>query len=182
MVNCRQQVDGRGPRERSLPPGRGQRLLQFIVDGSLDTHGDPSRVPDRFMDLPPVDRADVVTERTFVFGRTNGGWCVNGKPFDPDVFSASPRLGTAEIWNFVNDAGGWSLPIHLGLEEHQVVSRNGRAPAADEAAREDVLRLGPGESVTTFRRFRDFVGRYVTRSNNAVLGDHGALFQWKVVP
>ena len=154
----------------------------IIVDGSLDTHGDPSRVPDRFMDLPPVDRADVVTERTFVFGRTNGGWCVNGKPFDPDVFSASPRLGTAEIWNFVNDAGGWSLPIHLGLEAHQVMSRNGRAPAADEAAREDVLRLGPGESVTTFRRFRDFVGRYVTRSNNAVLGDHGALFQWKVVP
>ena len=50
-----------------------------------------------------------------------------------------------------------------------------------EAARADQVTLGPGESVKTFRRFRDFTGRYVTRCSNAVLGDHGAMFQWKVV-
>jgi len=155
--------------------------LKLIVDGSLETHGDPSRVPDQFRDLPPVDHAEVATERTFVFGRTNGGWCVNGKPFDPDVFAALPRLGTAEIWNLVNDAPGWALPIPLALEAHQVLSRNGIAVPNAEAARADQVTLGPGESVKTFRRFRDFTGRYVTRCSNAVLGDHGAMFQWKVV-
>jgi FtsP/CotA-like multicopper oxidase with cupredoxin domain len=182
LVNCREQLDGRGPRERSVPPARGQRLLQVIVDGSLDTGGDPSRIPDRFRELPTVDRTEVVTERTFVFGLTNGGWSVNGKPFDPDVFTAYPRQGTAEIWNFVNDAAGWTLPVHVALEEHQVLSRNGTAVPADEAAREDVVWLGHGESVKTFRRFRDFMGGYVTRCGNAVLGDQGAMFQWKVVP
>jgi len=128
-----------------------------------------------------VDHSEVATERTFVFGRTNGGWCVNGKPFDPDVFSALPRLGTAEIWNLVNDAPGWTLPVSLALETHQVLSRNGIDTPGGEAARADQVTLGPGESVKTFRRFRDFTGRYVTRATNAVLGDHGAMFQWKVV-
>jgi FtsP/CotA-like multicopper oxidase with cupredoxin domain len=182
LVNCREQVDGRGPLERSVPPARGQKLLRFVVDGSLDTQTDPSRIPDRLVELPPVDHAEVVTERTFVFGRANGGWSVNGKPFDPDVFSALPRQGTAEIWTLANDTVGWTLPIQVGLEEHQVLSRNGVATPQDEAAREDVVTLAPGESVKTFRRFRDFTGRYVTRCSNAVLGDHAAMFQWKVVP
>ena len=182
LVNCREQVDGRGPLERSVPPAQGQKLLRFVVDGSLDTQTDPSRIPDRLVELPPVDHAEVVTERTFVFGRANGGWSVNGKPFDSDVFSALPRQGTAEIWTLANDTVGWTLPIQVGLEEHQVLSRNGVATSQDEAAREDVVTLAPGESVKTFRRFRDFTGRYVTRCSNAVLGDHAAMFQWKVVP
>jgi FtsP/CotA-like multicopper oxidase with cupredoxin domain len=181
LVNGLEQVDGRGPAGRTLPPKHGQKLLKFIVDGSLDTRGDPSRVPDRFFDLPPIDHSEVATERTFVFGRTNGGWSVNGKPFDPDATTASPRLGTAEIWTFVNDSR-WSHPIHVHMEEHQVLSRNGRPLPPEEAAREDVVWLGPGESVKTFRRFRDFLGRYVARGQSAALGDHGVMFQWKVVP
>jgi len=181
LVNCREQVDWRGPLETSVPPARGRKLLQLIVDGSLETHGDPSRIPERFLDLPAVDRSEVVTERTFVFGRVNGGWCVNGNPFDPDVFSALPRLGTAEIWNLVNDAAGWLLPIQVPLEAHQVLSRNDKDTPADEARREDVVQLGPGDSVKLYRRFRDFTGRYVTRCTSAVLADQGAMFQWKVV-
>ena len=92
------------------------------------------------------------------------------------IFLTTSAIAFATAWP------GWTLPIQVGLEEHQVLSRNGVATPQDEAAREDVVTLAPGESVKTFRRFRDFVGRYVTRSNNAVLGDHGALFQWKVVP
>ena len=182
LVNRLEQADGRGPTGKTLPLPFGQKLLKFIVDGSLDTHGDPSQIPERFFDLPSVDHAEVATERTFVFGRVNGGWTVNGKPFDPDVITASPRLGTAEIWNFVNDSGRWLHPLHVHMEEHQVLARNGQAPPADEAAREDQVWLGPGETVKTFRRFRDFVGRYTTHSQNTVLQDHGLLFQWKVVP
>jgi FtsP/CotA-like multicopper oxidase with cupredoxin domain len=180
LVNRQEQRDGRGPTGRTLPIAGGERVLKLVVDGSLDTRGDPSRVPDRFLDLPPVDLAEVVTERTFVLGRTNGGWTINGKPFDPDVITASPRQGTAEIWTFVNDSGAWTHPIHVHMEEHQVLSFNGQAPPAEEAAREDVVWLGPAESVKTFRRFRDFVGRHVTQS--AAHGDHGLMFQWKVVP
>src|SRR5262249_28677481 len=119
LVNCLDQVDGRGPRSGTMPVGRGSRVLKLVVDGALDTHGDPSRIPERLLELPPVERAEVVTERTFVFGRANGGWSVNGKPLDPNEIWANPRQGTAEIWNLVNDSGDWSHPVHVPLEAHQ---------------------------------------------------------------
>jgi FtsP/CotA-like multicopper oxidase with cupredoxin domain len=182
LVNCQEQTDGRGPTGKLLPVALGQKILKFVVDGALDTKGDPSRVPEKFFDLPPVNRAEVVTERTFVFDRTNGGWSVNGKQFDPNVITANPRQGSAEIWNFVNNSGGWMHPVHVHFEEHQILSRNGKAPPPDEVSREDVVWLGHGETVKTFRRFRDFLGRYVTHCHNVVHEDHAMMFQWKVVP
>src|SRR5262249_48688619 len=71
LVTCQEQPDGRGPTGKVLPVALGDKVLKFIVDGSIDTQGDPSRVPDKFFDLPPIDRGEVVTERTFVFDRTN---------------------------------------------------------------------------------------------------------------
>ena len=181
LVNCQEQKDGRGPTGKILPVALGDKVLKFIVDGTIDTKGDPSRIPTKFFDLPPVNKAEVVTERTFVFDRNNGGWSVNGKQFDHTVISASPKLGTAEIWNIVNNSGGWMHPIHIHFEEHQILSRNGKTPPADEIAREDVIWLGHGESVKTFRRFRDFTGRYVTHCHNVVHEDHAMMFQWKIV-
>jgi FtsP/CotA-like multicopper oxidase with cupredoxin domain len=181
LVNCQEQKDGRGPTGKILPVALGTKVLKFIVDGTQDAT-DNSRIPSRFFDLPPVNRAEAVTERTFVFDRSNGGWSVNGKQFDEHVITASPRLGTAEIWNIVNNSGGWMHPIHVHFEEHQIMSRNGRTPPADEIAREDVIWLGHGETVKTFRRFRDFTGRYVTHCHNVVHEDHAMMFMWKIVP
>ena len=181
LVNCQEQKDGRGPTGKILPVALGTKVLKFIVDGTLDAT-DNSQIPARFFDLPPINRAEVVTERTFIWDRNNGGWSVNGQPFDEHVISASPRQGTAEIWNMVNNSGGWMHPIHVHFEEHQIMSRNGKLPPVDEIAREDVIWLGHGESVKTFRRFRDFTGRYVTHCHNVVHEDHGMMFQWKIVP
>jgi FtsP/CotA-like multicopper oxidase with cupredoxin domain len=182
LVNCQEQKDGRGPTGKLLPLALGTKVLKFVVDGTIDTKGDPSRIPTRLLDLPPIPRAEVVTERTFIFDRKNGGWSVNGKPFDHNVITAEPRLGTAEIWNFVNNSGGWMHPIHVHFEEHQILTRNGKTPPRDEIAREDVVWLGHGETVKTFRRFRDFTGRYVTHCHNVVHEDHGMMFQWKIKP
>ena len=181
LVNCQEQKDGRGPTGKILPVALGSKVLKFIVDGTLDAT-DNSQIPTRFLDLPPINRAEVVTERTFVFDRTNGGWSVNGRPFDEHVISASPRQGTAEIWNIVNNSGGWMHPVHIHFEEHQILSRNGKLPPADEIAREDVIWLGHGETVKVFRRFRDFLGRYPTHCHNVVHEDHSMMFMWKIVP
>ena len=182
LVNRLEQSDGRGPTGQVLPPGRADRVLRFVVDGDLDTKGDPSRIPERFFERPPVDRSESATTRTFVFGRSHGGWTVNGKPFDPSAITATPRSGSAEIWNFVNDSGRWMHPVHIQLEEHQVLSRDGKAPSPDELVRQDVLWLGHGESVRVFLRFRDFLGRYVTHGQNALGGDHTRMFSWRVTP
>ena len=181
LVNGLEQRDGRGPTGSVLTPERATRVLKLVVDASIDREGDESRIPERFLDPPPVDLADVVTERTFVFDRAGGGWTINGRPLDPDEITASPRLGTAEIWNLVNAAGAGSLPVHIPLEEHQVLARNGSPPPAGEAARQDVVWLSPGETVKVFMRFRDFLGRYPARCDHAVHADQGLMFMWQVV-
>src|SRR5262249_17965377 len=158
LVNALEQRDGRGPAASSLPLERATKLLKFVVDASIDPHGDPSRIPDRLLELPPVEPADAVTERTFVFDRANGGWRSKGPSMDPGLITATPRLGTAEIWSLVNASSAWMHPLHIPLEAHQVVSRNGSAPPPDDVARHDVVALGPGETVKIFLRFRDFLG------------------------
>ena len=182
LVNCQEQTDGRGPTGKILPLAQGTPVLKFIVDGTIDTKGDPSQIPNRFLDLPPADPREAVTTRTFVFDRNNGGWSVNGRQFDPEVIVASPRQGTAEIWQFVNNSGGWMHPVHTHFEEEQILSRNGAPPPIDEISRGDVVWLGHGESVKTFRRFRNFLGRYPTHCHNVVHEDHAMMFMWKIVP
>jgi len=181
FVNCQEQTDGRGPTGKILPISQGTKILKFIVDRKLGT-ADPSRIPTRFLDLPPADPKTAVTQRTFVFERSNGAWVVNGRTYDPNFIAASPRQGTAEIWTFVNNSGGWMHPVHTHFEEGQILSRNGAPPPPDEVSRGDVIWLGHGESVKTFMRFRDFLGMYVTHCHNVVHEDHAMMINWKVVP
>ncbi|HEY6194433.1 MAG TPA: multicopper oxidase domain-containing protein [Candidatus Eisenbacteria bacterium] len=181
LVNCQEQTDGRGPTGKILPVQLGTKILKFIVDNRLPKT-DNSRIPLKFFDLPPVNLKEAVTERTFVFDRTNGGWSVNGKQFDENVITASPRQGTAEVWNIVNNSGGWMHPVHIHFEEHQQLSINGAPPPIDEISREDVIWLGHGETHKIFRRFRDFLGRYPTHCHNVVHEDHAMMFMWKIVP
>ena len=49
--------------------------------------------------------------------------------------------------------------MHLHMEEHRVMMRNGKAPAGptdkghpDDVSREDLVALDPGESVIIYRR------------------------------
>lgn len=172
---------GRGAAARPGPSAAATRLLQFRLDGALAANDDPSRVPDRFFDEPPADPALAVASRTFEFDRTDGGWSINGKPFDPNAMLATPRRGTAEIWTFVNRSASGLHAVHSHLEAHRVLSRNAKVASAEEGASGDLLGLAPGETVRVLRRFRDFLGRYPTHGLDAVNGDQGLMFMWKVV-
>jgi FtsP/CotA-like multicopper oxidase with cupredoxin domain len=182
LVNCQEQLDGRGPTGRILPLGAGDPVLRFIVDGGLETHGDPSRVPGTLVEPPAVDRAAAVTTRTFALDHADGVWTVNGQPFDPHRIAATPRLGTAEVWNLVNLSRTRAHTLHVPFESHQVLARGGVATEAGLARRADIVRLAPGESVSLFLRFRDFTGRYVAHCRDGALADRGMLFQWRIVP
>ena len=117
-----------------------------------------------------------------MFGDDNGGWTVNGKFFNVNEVRAAPQQGTAEIWVLQNDGGDWSHPIHIHMEEFQILSRNGQPPPPHEVSRKDVVILGPDDEVRVFIRFRDFLGRYPTHCHNLVHEDHAMMFRWDVVP
>jgi len=139
-----------------------------------------------------------LTRRTFELqrGGTYGGeieWLINGHAFDRadpngEFPQAITKQGVPEIWTIRNGGGGWSHPMHMHMEEHQVLSRNGfrvGTPGhdtryADETGKQDVVNLDPGAEVVIYRNFRTFKGKYVAHCHNLAHEDHSMFFAWEI--
>jgi FtsP/CotA-like multicopper oxidase with cupredoxin domain len=113
-------------------------------------------------------------------------WLINGLAFDASKPMISVKNGSGALWRFRNGGGGWVHPIHIHMEEHRVVARDGQpAPDArhpDDSGKEDVVALDPSEEVVISRRFRTFVGGYVAHCHNLMHEDHAMMFGWEIVP
>src|SRR3954451_11878013 len=113
-------------------------------------------------------------------------WLINGKSFDPGNPQISVQKDSGGVWRIRNGGGGWVHPLHLHMEEHRVVARNGTlAPDVrhpDDAGKEDVVALDPSEDVVISRRFRTFTGAYVAHCHNLTHEDHAMMFAWEIVP
>ena len=171
--------DGAGQSGRYLDAN--DQLMRFDVVGG--TVADPSRVPEFFRDLPPVDLSAVKRERTFRFDYTNGLWTINDKLMDPNRVDAGIEKETAEIWTIRNDGDAWSHPIHTHFEEGIILEINGKAilPGDIRYGRHDTYQLGPGDEIKFFGRWRDFVGRYIIHCHNTVHEDHAMMATWKIM-
>jgi FtsP/CotA-like multicopper oxidase with cupredoxin domain len=102
----------------------GEPLLQFQVVPS--TGPDPSRIPDKLRDLPPIDLSEVRQERLWVFDYDGGLWTINGKVMDPNRIDAGVEQGSAEIWTFRNSGNSWSHPVHCHFTEFLILEINGQ--------------------------------------------------------
>ena len=200
IENRLQQTDGRGPvgniGQGILPAGQGDMLLEFrLVGGAVvDNSFDPE--PVSFPNVPasaddavfaPISLPDIsnVTPRitcTFRFERGSGGWQINGQFMDCTRFRLTPQINTAEKWIIQNNSGDWQHPVHIHLEEHRILSRNGVPvnPGNVEFSRKDVLKLQHNESVEILTRFRDFRGGYPLHCHNTVHEDHQMMLLWNV--
>ena len=132
------------PRAGSCPCRRATRCSSSSWTATIDTKGDPSRIPDKFFDLPDINRNEGGDRAHVRVRPPERGWSVNGRQFNPDRITANPRLGTAEIWNFVNNSGGWMHPVHIHMEEHQQILRaTASRRCRTRSAREDVVLARP---------------------------------------
>jgi len=181
LQNRLEQTDGRAPTGKIIAP---TNLVEFRVVGDAR---DDSRLPVTLLDLPDRN-VRIAKKREWKFDRSNGVWTVNGRFFDPDVFSAVIRRDTAETWTF-KSGGGWLHPVHNHMEEFQVLARDGKAPPIDEIARKDVVRIGDSAvgsqntgEVRIFQQFRDWLGDYPLHCHNTVHEDHAMMVRWQVVP
>jgi FtsP/CotA-like multicopper oxidase with cupredoxin domain len=181
IENRLQQVNGRGPSGTLFAPGQGNLLLR--IDVVLPEVADQSRDPaaiSRFYGLPSTDEAPAVT-RNFQFTRNNGQWAVNNRFMNCDGVRFSVTQNTAERWRLIGTSN-WQHPMHVHLEEHQILSRGGVAPPPPERGRKDVTRLDVGEPVDVFMRFRDWTGRYIMHCHNLVHEDHSMMIRFDVDP
>ncbi len=178
------------------PAGQGDLLLQFRVSGTPVSDGsvDPATNP-TFYALPDTTATPRIT-RTFKFDRLNGQWSINGQFMDCGFGPAGPPPGgfsqnfrftvqqnSVEHWLLTNLTGDWTHPIHIHLEEHQILTRNRVPPTlAIEKSRKDVTQLRQNERVELFFRFRDWLGKYPIHCHNVVHEDHAMMALWHVQP
>lgn len=170
-------------------------ILKFIVSSHAvtDNSVDPATNPS-FYALPSTN-VDPRIVRTFKFDRLNGQWSINGQFMDcgyanggtggesTETFRFAVRQNSSEQWLLTNLTGDWTHPVHIHLEEHQILSRNrGGLTVATDQGRKDVTQLHPNERVQLFFRFRDWLGKYPIHCHNVVHEDHAMMAIWHVVP
>jgi len=177
-------------------PDRAYKVpVMKIVIG--DDAPDASVIPAKLRDVPelPAGAMAAVNDKgtvTFELQRGNSKadpefeWLINGNPFDPPHPAISVKRNSRGVWRIRNGGGGWVHPLHLHMEEHRVLARNG-VPAADarhpdDIGKEDVVALDPSEDVVIARQFRTFVGAYVAHCHNLTHEDHAMMFSWEIVP
>ena len=165
-----------------LPAGTGNLLLQFQVssqsvsDGSVNPATNPT-----FYQLPSTTATPRIV-RTFRFDRLNGQWSINGQFMDCNQFRFAVQQNSVEQWLLTNLTGDWTHPVHIHLEEHQILTRNRLAPTVPaDLGRKDVTQLHPNERVQLFFRFRDWLGKYPIHCHNVVHEDHAMMALWHVV-
>jgi FtsP/CotA-like multicopper oxidase with cupredoxin domain len=193
LTNVMKMMDGRlwnSSTRFSPDPNYKVPVLKIVIG---DDAPDNSVIPTALRPAPPYP-ADLTRmmakRRVFELQRGSGGgeveWLINSRPFDPTVPLAYPKQGSYECWEIRNGGGGWVHPMHLHMEEHRVVRRNGvNSPDAghpDDVTKEDVIALDPGESVIVCRGFRTFTGPYVAHCHNLAHEDHAMMFGWTIVP
>ena len=192
-------ADPNGPFFKPMD-GAGDAIMRFDV--VLAGRGDPSRVPAQLRPLPwdpndalsrlTVDQIEdavgksrpfpgVETVREWEFNRNNGQWAINGELYDGDRPAATPGLGTAEIW-ILKGGGAWVHPAHIHHEEFRTLYRAEKRPGPNDLyyGRNDTVELQPGELTITYRRFRDWTGRYVIHCHNTAHEDHAMMMRWDV--
>jgi FtsP/CotA-like multicopper oxidase with cupredoxin domain len=183
LVNTMDQFNGQGPTGIELPVDEAQQVVKFIVNRNA---ADPSRVAQNLRERPNILPSEIVRTRVFEFDRETDGWTINGKKFDFTRIDEVITSGTAERWILRNSGEDWAHPVHIHLEEHQIVSRSGVTPLdhdrnAIETGRKDVSVIDPGEELEILLRFRDWTGRYPIHCHNTVHEDHAMMLRWEVV-
>jgi len=170
------------PKDAAAVP-RG--LLQLRV-GTVVTEPDEGALPAQLRPLPAwVADAPEMPSRVWAFGRGVDATgqqvhTINGRPFDHSRIDAKPELGSVETWLLLNTTTQ-SHYIHIHDVDWAVLSRNGQAPAGEEAGLKETFRLDPGEYVLVAAKFTDHRGVYMIHCHMLDHEDGGMMTAWEVV-
>ncbi len=159
------------------PPAVGKVLRFDVVKGGKER----ARVPKRLRE--PYLLPSVAAQRTFTLTLSTDPleWQINGKGFEHGVVDFYPRLGTSEIWHWVNETPSMH-PMHTHLAHFQVLSVGGRKPHPADGGFgfKDTVPV-PGNQRATIRvYFAGFTGRYVFHCHALEHGDHEMMRQMEV--
>lgn len=156
-------------------------IMQFRVAMSV-SEKDTSIIPNRLSEFRHLRSNRVAAHRHLkLIGSTDE----LGRPFLllnnkkwSDPVTEKPRLGTTEIWSFINTMG-FTHPMHIHLIQFQILDRRpfdldhynetgemhftgpARPPEIYERGYKDTVAATPGEVTRVIARFGPYTGRYV---------------------
>ena len=166
-------------------------LVKIIVSSAQPDDNSIMPVPgDTLRPMPVLPDSNVLNALpawNFVLDKSGGEgpenrWQINNLPFDPLVPLASFTRDQPVLWTNENAGGGWVHPMHMHMEEHTVLNNTSKNINPDEfVGKADVTNLDPNESVTVYRNFRTFTGRYVAHCHNLAHEDHNMMFGWEII-
>ncbi|MEU7903567.1 multicopper oxidase domain-containing protein [Actinoplanes sp. NPDC049118] len=164
----------------------------YVIPKTLDLGPQP------FANLGAIDvnrlTPDMATaRRSMRLERKHGIWTVNGETWDDvektgfqRVF-AKPKPYDVEIWDLVNESGGWFHPLHIHLIDGKIIGRNNtpnRQAYAWEGGGKDVFYLGENETVSVLMQFTtgggNAGGRYMVHCHNLIHEDNDMMIQFAV--
>jgi FtsP/CotA-like multicopper oxidase with cupredoxin domain len=172
------------------------QVMKFRVTSQS---GYTSAVPDTLRPIVRLDPASSVQTRDFRLkqsgtdGCGRATWEINGLGWT-DI-TEYPRLGTTEIWRFINDSGV-SHPMHMHLVMFQVLDRDGftkdasgtiipngnpQAPAAEESGWKDTAMVAPTQILRVIARFEDYKGKYPYHCHILEHEEHDMMRQFQTV-
>lgn len=122
LENRLQQDDGQGPSCDLSSAGQGTSCVEFRIGSAVtDASVDPATHP-VFYQLPSIITPRIT--RNFSFDRDNGQWVINNRFANCNELRFAVKQNSAENWVFQNPRNDWQHPIHVHLEEHQILSRS----------------------------------------------------------
>jgi spore coat protein A len=174
---------------------RVTNVMKFVITNTL---GLPSRTFVNLRAIDAIDPATAAQTRDFVLDRADdpcGGalWRINELGYD-DI-TENPRLGTSEIWRFINKSGE-AHPMHLHLVQFQVLDRQpftvndddvvltgAPIPRSDEESGwKDTVLAPPFQVTRIIARFEDYVGRFPYHCHMLEHEDHAMMRQFETLP
>lgn len=115
------QDDGQGPTCNLFAGGQGTSCVEFRIGSAVaDASVDPATHP-VYYTLPSIITPRIT--RNFEFDRDNGQWVINNEFADCRDLRFTVTQNSAENWVLINPRNDWQHPIHIHLEEHQILSR-----------------------------------------------------------
>jgi FtsP/CotA-like multicopper oxidase with cupredoxin domain len=149
-----------------------------VVDGGGT---EDFRVPKRLRRLEKIPKPNV--ERVWpldIRGLAKPSWKIDGLSFGTNRIDCRPRLGSSELWTFVNNSVR-THPMHLHGCRFRVISQGGKPPHPADRAWKDTVAVLPGETVVVQPYFDGFAGRYVFHCHNSEHGDQAMMGNMEVV-
>ena len=163
-------------------------VLQYNV--GTPTANAITTLPNSLATVVPIDESTADKTRMFTFSpmspgfnQLNGHFLINGNSFDHLVINDTVLLGATEIWEVKNNSA-ISHPFHVHDVQFFILSRDGVAPAANEAGRKDVVLVKPQETVRIIAKFEDFANEnipYMYHCHLLTHEDNGMMGQFIVI-